>query len=794
MLKNYFKTAWRNLVKNKTYGFLNIFGLAIGIACAGLIFLWVEDEMLFDNIHTKKADLYKVEVNLKYAGGMFTMGSTPRPLAAALKDEIPGIANAARVSDQNQRSLFSFDNKSVYATGIYADASLFSMLTLNFVQGNAMNPFPQLYSLVITESAAKKFFGNETKIVGKRIRFDNKQDFVIAAVVKDLPENSSLQFEWLAPYEISPYYAESQNWQGYGPFTYVELEPKADITAINKKIKSFIHQKKADQESEIFLFPMKDWRLYEEFANGRQTGGGRIKQVYLLSTIAWILLLIACINFMNLATANSLKRAKEVGVRKVMGVQRKGLIAQFMGEALFMSLFAAVAAVLIIVLALPGFNMLMQKQLLLHFSNPSHTGFLLITAIICGLVAGSYPSLYLSSFNPVMVLKGIKLQTGSASIVRKGLVIVQFTISVVFIISTVIVYRQIQHVKTRQLGFNKDNLVEIDMHQDFSGIFPMIKQDLFKTGLIENAATSDHVTIYGGNSDNMFKWRGKAAGNETSITFRSVSPEFMATSGMKILEGRDFTDNISYEANNVVITASMAKMMGNETAVGKIIQSPRGNADGVYTDMTVVGVVNDYVFGNMYGQSVPVIFFCKPPNDDKLLYVRIKPQAAAEQAITKIQAVIKKHNPSFPFEYKFVDEQFNKMFANEMLISKVSGVFAGLTIIISCLGLFGLAAYTAERRIKEIGIRKVLGASVTGIAGLLSKDFLQLVFISCIIAFPLAWWIMHNWLQGYEYRITISWWIFLLAGIVAMLIALVTVSFQAIKAALENPVKSLRSE
>jgi len=794
MIKNYFKTAFRNLQRNKTYGVLNIFGLAIGIACAGLIFLWVEDEMTFDNVNVKKSRLYRVEVNINYAGNLFTMASTPRPLAAALKNEIPGVVNTARISDDNQRALFSLGDKAVYASGLYADPSFLNMFTLDFVQGNAKDAFKDLYSLVITETAAKKFFGNGKEVIGKTIRVDNQHDFIVAGVIKDLPDNSTLQFEWLAPYEISPYYEDSQNWQGYGPFTYVELDAKADIAAINAKIKSFIHHKSADQQTEIFLFAMKDWRLHNKFVGGKQTGGDRIGEVYLFSSIAWILLFIACINFMNLATASSLKRAKEVGVRKVLGVRRNGLIAQFMGEALLMTALAAVVAVVIMVIALPGFNMLMQKQLALDAGKPMHILALITVTIVCGLVAGSYPSLYLSSFNPASVLKGLKLKGGSASLVRQGLVVIQFTVSVVFIISTIVVYRQIQHVKDRDLGFDKNNLVEIDMRHDFSGVFPMIKQHLFQTGLVENSATSDHVTIYGGNSDDSFKWRGKPASNKTAICFRSVSPEFIATSGMKIAEGRDFTSDAAYETNNVIITESMAKMMGNESAVGKIIQSQRGNKEGVFTDMTVVGVVNNYLFGNMYGQPNPVIFFCKPPKDDKLLYIRLKPNVRADDAIAKIATIMKKDNPDYPLEYKFVDEQFNKMFADEMLLSKASGIFAVLTIIVSCLGLFGLATYTAERRIKEIGIRKVLGASVTGIAGLLSKDFLRLVFISCVIAFPVSWWLMHNWLQGYEYRITISWWIFLLAGITALFIALVTVSFQAIKAAVANPVKSLRSE
>jgi putative ABC transport system permease protein len=802
MIKNYFKTTLRSFRKNKGYSFLNIFGLAIGIACAGLIFLWAEDELTFDNVNVKKDRLYSVKINKSYAGSLYTMGSTPRPMAASLKAEIPGIVNAARISDGDERMLFSFENKSLYAIGRYTDSSLFSMLTLRFLEGSAKTAFAKLYSIVITEKAAKKFFGEEKNVVGKTVRTDNKQEFVVTGVLKDLPENSTLHFEWLAPYQIVTEQVQARlgnksdefNWGSYGPFTYVELDAKANAAAINRQLKDYIHHKEPKENSAAFLFPMRDWRLYDEFANGKQTGGGRIEQMRMLSIIAWIILFIACINFMNLATANSQRRAKEVGVRKVLGAGKRGLITQFIGEALFMSLLATFAAIIIIAFALPAFNTLMQKQLSLHLNNPFHIVALLIITIICGLVAGSYPSLYLSSFNPTLVLKGLKLKTGSAALIRKGLVVVQFTVSVVFIISTIIVYMQIQHVKNRKLGFNKDNLAEIDMQHDISKSFFSIKQDLLQTGVVQNAAMSDHVTIYGGNSDNRFTWQGKPKDNELDITFRNVSPEFISTSGMHIIEGRDFKSDAAAESSNIIITQSMEKIMGKESAIGKIIQSPRGNEDGVFTNMTVVGVVSDYVYGNMYGQSGPVIFFCKAGTDANLVYVRMKPQNNTENALAKIEGVMKKYNPAYPFEYKFVDDQFNKMFFNEMLISKISGVFAALAIIISCLGLFGLSAYTAEQRTKEIGVRKVLGASVSGIAALLSKDFIKLVGVSCIVAFPVAWWMMHDWLQNYEYRIIISWWIFLIAGVIAILIALLTISSQAIKAAIANPVKSLRTE
>ncbi|HEU0063957.1 MAG TPA: FtsX-like permease family protein, partial [Flavisolibacter sp.] len=588
--------------------------------------------------------------------------------------------------------------------------------------------------------------------------------------------------------------SDEQDWGSYGPLTYVELNPKVNPNDINNLLKNYIHKKDSKEKNTAFLFPMSKWRLYNEFANGKPTGNGRINQVHMLSGIAWIILFIACINFMNLSTANAQKRAKEVGVRKVLGAGKKQLILQFITESFMMSVIGCLVAIVIISITLPAFNDLMQKNLLIDLSAPSHITFAIFIMIVCGLLAGSYPAFYLSSFKPILVLKGFKIKAGSAGNVRKGLFVLQFSTSVVFIISTIIIYLQIQHVKNRNLGFNKDNLIEIDMQHDISGNFNVLKQDLLKTGVVQNAAMSDHVTIYEGNSDNRFKWQGKSQDNETSISFRNVSPEFISTSGMKIIEGRDFGPNYDNEHSNVIISQSLEKMMGKESAIGKIIQSPRNNKEGIFTNMTVIGIIGDYVYGNIYGHSNPVILFCNVGTDANLVYVRIKPGGKTESAISQIEETINKDNPSYPFEYKFVDDQFKTMILNEILISKIATIFAALSILISCLGLFGLAAFTAEQRTKEIGIRKVLGASVAGIFTLLSIDFLQLVFISCLTAFPIAWWVMNSWLQNYQYRIMISLWVFIIAAIAAILIALCTIAFQTVKASLVNPVKNLRLE
>ena len=793
MLQTYFKTTIRNLWKNKGYSFLNIFGLAIGIACAGLIFLWVEDELNWDQFNTKKDRLYRIMENQKYDTYIATFGSTPAPMAPAMQHEIPGVANTCRIIGRNTM-LVTIGNRSMYAFPNYADASLFSMFTFPFVQGNAGTAFTQLYSMVITQSTAKKFFGDETNIIGKTVRVDNKQDYVITAVIKDIPKNSTVQFEWVAPFQI--WWNENKRWAQYWGNndldTYVELNSNVSAASVNKILYDFIQKREPKSNARPFLWTAHDWHLRNEFDNGVQTRGGQIEYVHLFSFIAWIILLIGCINFMNLATARSEKRAREVGVRKVLGAAKQNLILQFIGESMLMAVLSATLAVIVILFVLPAFNLLVQKNLVLELSDSLHFSALVTITLICGLIAGSYPSLYLSSFNPVFVLKGLKLKDSSASLVRKGLVILQFSVSIILIISTTVIYQQIQHVKDRRLGFNKNNLLEINTNDELNKDYELIKKDLLATGVIQNLALSDYSLLYGGNNTDGLIWEGKPANSKVLVSNRNVSPGFMNVYGLKLLEGRDFvaTDSATSNKINVIITKSFEQLLGQSSAVSKTFYYD-GDTSG--TVLNVIGVVNDFVYGDMYGKPDPVMFSCIQNANASELYVRLK-TADVEYAMKKIEAVIKKNNPSYPFNYQFADDQFNKMFLNEQLISELSRVFAMLAIFISCLGLFGLVAYTAERRTKEIGIRKVLGASVLGITKLLSKDFLQLVTISCFVAFPVAWWIMHSWLMNYKYRIEISWWIFLVAGISALLIALITISFQSIKAAIANPARSLRTE
>jgi len=785
MFRNYLKTTFRNLWKNKGYTFLNIFGLAIGIACAALIFLWVEDEVSFNDYFTNRDNLYKVKDQQTYDGNTFTFDATPGPMAQGIKSDIPGIKNIARTTWGNN-VLFSLEDKPIFEQGLYVDSPFLTMFHLQFIQGNALNAFAQLHSLVISETMAVKFF-NTTNVIGKTLKVDNKEDYVISGVIKDLPNNVSFKFDWLSPFKI---YEDQnkwlQNWGNNGVVTYVETQPSANVDEINKKLYGYIQTKQKEASARMSIYPMSRWRMYDSFENGKEIPG-RIKYVNLFGLIAWIILIIACINFMNLSTARSEQRAREVGVRKVLGAGKGKLKGQFIGESLIMALISAIIAVIIIYLSLPAFNSLVEKHLALQLSNPLHIAALLSIALICGLVAGSYPAFYLSSFNPIMVLKGLKLKSsGSAGFIRKGLVVIQFSISIILIISTILIYQQIFHVKERDLGYNKQDLIYVQLQGNMKQHFNAIKNELLSTGLVKDASLSNSRVLNLGSNTGDFSWEGKEPNKQVLITVEGVSPEYISTMDMHLKNGRDFYPDAKADSNNIIINETLANLITKKDAAGSILTNGGQN-------FTVVGVIKDFIYNDMYSPGSPLILFSDTSNTN-FLSIRFKTGSNLTTALSKVENVIKSANPGFPFEYKFVDEQFDQLFKTETLIGKLASVFAVLAIFISCLGLFGLAAYTAERRTKEIGIRKVLGASAKGLAGLLSKDFLKLVAISYLISFPIAWWIMNNWLESYAYRIKISWMIFIIAGLLALLIALLTVSFQAIKAAIANPVKSLRSE
>jgi len=784
MIRNYLKIALRNLWKNKGYSALNIFGLAIGITCASLIFLWVEDEVNFDRFITDQDQVYYVPTNQKYEGEWRTFYSTPSPLAKDLKDQIPGVTKAARSWSENL--LFSVGANIINTRGRYADPDFLEIFELSFTEGNAAEALEAPNSIVLTQKTAVQLFGKGEKILGRSLRVNNSDTYEITGVVKSLPENASFGFEWLIPFEK---YAAGVEWmKDYGgnfADTFVKLSPEADFKTVDEKVRALIPTKTDQADTYAFLHSVKDWHLRSEFKDGKIVGG-RILYVRLFTIIALIILLIACINFMNLATARSEKRANEVGVRKALGSGKKRLIFQFLAEALITASLATIVSVILLMILLPQFNILVEKELDLGLSNPEHLFLLLGITLVCGIFAGLYPAFCLSSFNPVDVLKGARKTQGGASFIRKGLVIAQFTVSIVFIISTIIVYQQIQHIKGRDLGYSRENLIKMPVNGDMIKNFDPTRQDMIATGMIKNVALNNSEILSGGNNGSGLEWQGGTNTEDVLISFRYGSSQFIETAGMELLEGRGFSDNISKDSTNVLISESFAKLMGDGSALGKRVT--RGG-----TAYTVIGVVKDYLYGDIYGTSDPVLFF-NNPDYGNFMYVRVKPGVAYNEVLQNMEEILKKYNPAFPFEYEFVDDAFNARFKSEQLVGTLSQIFAMLAIIISCLGLFGLASYTAEQRRKEIGVRKVLGASVRNIVRLLSTDFIKLVGIAILLAVPLAWWAMHSWLQGFAYRIDINLWVFALAGLAAIIIALITVSFQAIKAAITNPVKSLRTE
>lgn len=797
MLISFIKTAWRGLWKQKGFSFLNIAGLAVGIASASLIFLWVEDEVTFNGHFTRGEQIYQVYGNQTYGQDIYTFAALPGPLTPAIKEEIPGVVRAARTTWGN-RALLTKGDQSIYAHGLNVDPDFLEIFDYEFVTGDSKTAFEQLHTLVITESLAKKLY-NEINVSGQTIKVDNQQDYVISGVVKDPPQNSQFaQVEWLAPFEV--FYKQNiswlNTWNNFGVQGYIELDKAADAEITASKLHTFLKTKDTATVANAIMLGLADWRLRSQFEQGHPSGG-RIKIVKLLSLVAWIILILACINFMNLTTARSERRMREVGVRKVLGSARIMLLSQFFIEAMVMTFSAIIIALIIIAMALPQFNGLVQKNLSISILNPVHLIFLIAIWLLCGTLSASYPAFYLSGFKPITVLKSIHLSTGGAPFVRKVLVVSQFVISIIFISATVIIHRQIQYTKSRDLGIVKDHLIAVDQNlittdktQNVALRFNSVRNDLLNSGLVEEATLCNSQAFQIGSNSASFNWSGKDPSKEILISMEWVTPSYLKTMGMQLVAGRDFYPDGLVDSLNIIINESFAKQVATDAAgaVGKLID--RGDYQ-----LTVVGVTKDYLFEDIYGSAPPLVIFCDPQaNNTSNVMIRFKPGLDYAQALKQTGEIFKKYNPVYPFEYEFVDERFARLFASVVLINKLSGLFSGLAIFISCLGLFGLAAYTAERRTREIGVRKVLGASVQQVSALLSAEFLKLVFISGLVAVPITWYIMQKWLEKYSYRIEINVWMLLLPTVTAFVIALLTVSFQSIRAALVNPVNSLKHE
>lgn len=781
MIKNYLKTTFRNLWKTRGYSFLNIFGLAVGIAAASLIFLWIADEVGYDAHFPNKENIY---VTKSKQGGDAVSGL----MGPAMKADIPGIKHAARLN-WSQSYLFTVDDNSIYQYGHIVDPEFMDIFSLEFVEGDRATAMDSPDELVITQSAANRIFG-DVPAIGKSVRVNNGESHIVSGVVKDLPTNSTIQFDWLMPFETF----EKENgwvrdWRNSVIMTYAQLEPSANLDDVNRMLSDLVKRQSGNEEAAVghFLYPMERWRLYNSFDEDGNEQEGHMKFVRLFGTIAWVVLLIACINFMNLATARSEKRAKEVGMRKVVGASRNSLIGQFLGESILMAVVSALLAIGLIHLSIGAFNGLVEKELVVDLFKPTHLIFLIGIVLVCGVLSGIYPAFYLSSFNPLSTLKGAKQKAGAAGFIRRGLVVLQYAASTTLIICTVIIYLQIQHVKGRDMGYELSQVVTVPLRGDAAKRIDVIREQLVATGHVENAGMSSGSPLFIGTRTGGMEWAGKDPNEDVTLCYQWADDGFILAMGMELVDGRNFRPGMLGDSSSFIINEAFAKLI-----------SPDGKAAGetVHWDngaFTVIGVVKDFVYNNVYGSPDPVFF---RPFDwsSGLLNIRTKPGVDLSKTISQIEQVIKTNNPVYPFEYTFLDEQFNDIFKSERLIQELAGVFAVLSIIISCLGLFGLAAFTAERRTKEMGIRKVLGASIASLAGLLSREFVALVLVSCALAFPIAWWIMGDWLANYQYRTELHWWVFALAGAGALLIALLTVTSQAIKAALTNPTKSLRDE
>ncbi len=789
MLKNFLTIAWRNLFRNKGFSFINVSGLAIGMASAILILLWIQNEMSFDRFHEKINRIYTVNNRDKFNGELWAWGNTPKILGPTLKlDYRNDVADVVRSSETT--FLLSVGEKHLNAKGNFTDSGFLNVFSFPLLQGNNSKALSEVNDIVITKKLANKLFGTDNAI-GKIIKIDSSDNFKVTGVLKDLPNNTSFDFEYLLPWSYMKKLGQDDPYWGNNSVkTFVLLKPGVSKSAFDAKIKNVTidHTKNSDKSTtQLFIYPLRDRWLYGKSENGKYVGG-RIEMVKLFAIIAVFILLIACINFMNLSTARSEKRAKEVGIRKVVGAQKSSLVAQFIGESILLSFIAGVFAVIFVQLCLPSFNTLVGKELSISYGNPLFWLFFISFIVFTGFIAGSYPAFYLSSYQPVKVLKGTFKASHTLVTPRKVLVVLQFTFAIALIICTIIVEHQIQYAQNRDTGYNRDQLVYTSMQGDINKHFDAIKDELLSTGAaIAVTKSMSPITQHYSDSWGM-SWAGSTeADGKIDFVMMGSDADFVKTMGTTLLKGRDIDiKNYPADSTAMLLNETAVKIMRLKTPIGTIINSQDKK-------WYVVGVLKDFIYESPY-DKVQQLVVMGPASWFNVMHFKLNPQKSTAEALQLAEHVFKKYNPQYPFDYKFADEAYALKFQEEKRTGTLAALFAGLTIFISCLGLFGLATYMAENRIKEIGVRKVLGASVTNITTLLSKDFLTLVIISFVIASPIAWWAMSKWLSSYNYRINIEWWVFAGAGLLSVIIALVTVSYQSIKAAIANPVKSLRTE
>jgi putative ABC transport system permease protein len=793
MIKNYFKIAWRNLINSKGYSAINIGGLAVGMAVAMMIGLWIYDELNYDKYHKNYDRIARVMQNQNFNGEISTQFSNPAVLSQEIRSKYASDFKYVLQSSWNSQHTLAYGEKKLLKSGSFIETGIAEMLSLKIIKGTG-NGLKDPYSIMLSASVANAYFGNEEPI-DKILKLDNKADLKVTAVYEDLPYNTSFrELTYIMPWELyliqNPWIKKSEHpWSSNFTQTFAQLADNADMAKVSAKIKNIkLDAVGADEKkfnAAIFLQPMKKWHLYGDFKNGINTGG-RIQYVWMFGIIGLFVLLLACINFMNLSTARSEKRAKEVGVRKAIGSERGQLIAQFFSESFLVVIIAFIISLFLVILFIPFFNEIADKKLTLLWLNPFFWLMGIGFSIFTGLIAGSYPALYLSSFQPVKVLKGTFRVGRFAAIPRRVLVVLQFSVSVILIIGTIVVHRQIQHAKNRPVGYNRESLVTAGINETLQGKYEALRNELKSSNVIVEMTQSTSPVTEVWNSNGGFNWQGKDPNLAVDFPNSGVTPEYGKVIGWQITEGRDFSREFKTDSAAFILNESAVKFIGIKDPINKII---------IWDDkpFKVIGIVKDMLTESVYKPVRAAMFHCTYEQGN-IMTLKINPTLSPNVAISKIEAVFKKFDPATAFEFKFVDEDFAKKFGDEERIGKLASVFAILAIFISCLGLFGLASFVAEQRTKEIGVRKVVGASVFNLWKLLSKDFLLLIIIACVIAVPLAWYGMHQWLQKYDYRTAISWWIFGAAIAGSLLITLLTVSFQSIKAALMNPIKSLQSE
>ncbi|MDB5149785.1 MAG: FtsX-like permease family protein [Mucilaginibacter sp.] len=784
MIKNYVKIAWRSLNRNRAFSITNLLGLTIGITCTIFIFLWVRNELTYDKSHDNYKTIYQVLANRDFKNNVFTDPNMVFPLAKALESGYPQIKNAVLTSHLEQHQ-FNVGDTRLKKHGYYVGGKYFDIFSWKFIKGNAATAITDPTSIVITESTAKTLFGN-TDPINKVIKIDNSGVYKVTAVLADQPNNTTQQFDFIIPYNFSDNDVKNAmtRWQGSSWEVYIQTIDNPNIQQVEKYITGVMYQHNKDKISTYFTFPMSKWHLYSDFKDGKNIGG-MIEYVRFFIIIAIIILLIACVNFMNLSTAQSEKRAKEVGIRKTLGSDKKQLILQFFFESMILVTIAFICAVICVCLLLPQFNLLVGKQLVLNLDEPIFWLGSISIVLFTGLISGSYPALYLSSFNPVKVLKGTFVAGKGAIAPRRILVVFQFICSILLISATVIVYQQIQHVKDRSIGYNPDNLIMVPSTQGTDKGFAAIKNDLLKSGIINNVTRTSWMVTEVSWRSGPPDWEGRPANANIIFSNMTADVDYAKTMGIKLLQGNDFTgmpsDTSGVLLNKAAVeTMQLKKPLGMELRYGG-------------KKYTVIGVTDNVVMASPYTAVDPMMVFSDHSNSG-YINLRLNKDVKPQQAIQLLQGIYAKYSPADIFEYQFVDQEFGKKFLTEVLISRITNIFAGLAIFICCIGLAGLASFTIEKRFKEIGIRKVLGASVQQLLVLISTEFLKLVLIAFVIAVPLTWWIMHNWLQKYTYHINISIWLFASVGMLILLLTLVVVSLNTMKAALVNPVKSLRSE